>query len=320
MVNETKPFWFKRLPVLASHPAVWASHIAQHWNMEAFRPQNPMDPEKVRLALRHFMPELLPEYEALLSVTPDRPGEAQLLAMYNLPPFFSGCSNSISHRLGHHTLIRNYDFSLDGFSGVFRYEPLPDGGWIMGSAEGGWGYLDGLNHHGLAAAITFGGDFTVGNGFSIPLIVRYLLATSATVPEAVERLNSIPHRLVQNISLLDRMGCFSVVYTSPEGVSAADGLICCTNHQRQVQDSAHDEHRTVERFDHLLRMGGAISPQDFHKEPLYHRKFSNHFGTLYTVEIDPVTETVHYHWPEGQQLLATPASSEAEINILLSEN
>ncbi|PWW04762.1 hypothetical protein DFQ01_10644 [Paenibacillus cellulosilyticus] len=66
------------------------------------------------------MPELLPEYDALLAAMPNQPDMAQLIAQYNLRPFFSGCSSSVSHRLGHSTLM----------------------------------------------AITFGGQFTVGNGFN----------------------------------------------------------------------------------------------------------------------------------------------------------
>jgi predicted choloylglycine hydrolase len=320
MGNLMKHFWFKRLPVLRWNAATWVSHMEQYWNTDLFRPQDVISTEEVRLLLDRFMPELLPEFESLLSASPDHPGQAQLLAMYNLPPFFSGCSNSISHRSGHQTLIRNYDFGIDEFSGVFRYEPLPDGGWIIGSAECGWGYLDGLNHHGLAVAITFGGNFKVGSGFSIPLIVRYLLTTSKTVSEALERLYAIPHRLCQNISLLDREGRYSVVYTSPEGVTADHGLICCTNHQRQIEKSAHVEHRTVERFDHLLRMAGAVSPEDFLEDPLYNRRFSEHFGTLYTVEIDPISRTVHYHWPEGRQLFVSSESPETEIRIPLLGN
>ncbi|WP_374987761.1 carcinine hydrolase/isopenicillin-N N-acyltransferase family protein [Paenibacillus sp. R14(2021)] len=66
------------------------------------------------------------------------------------------------------------------------------------------------------------------------------VATSTTVSEAVRRLRSIPHRLAQNISLLDLEGHYAVVYASPEGVTVEHGLICCTNHQRERPESQYD--------------------------------------------------------------------------------
>ncbi|MBB6734834.1 C45 family autoproteolytic acyltransferase/hydolase [Cohnella zeiphila] len=314
-----KRYWFKRLPILEQNAAAWAAHTERHWNLEPYRPADPVPAEEVKLLIRQFMPELLAEFEALVSASPDRSGQAQMIAMHNLRPFFSGCSNSISLRSGYPTLIRNYDFATDGFSGVFRYEPTPDGGWIIGSAECGWGYLDGLNHHGLAVAITFGGSFEVGDGFSIPIIVRYLLRTCATVPEAAERLNALPHRLVQNLSLLDRDGRYCVVYASPDQVTAEHGLLCCTNHQQRIQESGHVEHGTVERFDHLFKRAGDVSPEVFLEPPLHSKRFSDQFGTLYTVEIDPRSGTVHYHWLEGRQLRVSPDSPETEFSIALSD-
>ncbi|MBM7566121.1 C45 family autoproteolytic acyltransferase/hydolase [Paenibacillus sacheonensis] len=318
MSSLTKTYRFRRLPAVRQDAEMWNSHIAEHWNLDLFRPQHPIRTPEAKELLEQYMPELLLDYVALLSAAPDLPGHAQMLAMYNLPPFFSGCSNSISLRRGHPTLIRNYDFGIHEFSGVIRHEPLPGGGWLIGSAEYGWGYLDGMNHHGLAAAITFGGSHAVGDGFSIPLIVRYVLATAATVSEAVKRLRAIPHRLAQNISLLDLEGDYAVVYASPEGVTVDHGLICCTNHQRERPESGHGEIRTLERFDHLFQMAGNISPADFLQEPLYNRQYSESFGTLYTVEIDPVSKSVHYHWPEGRELNVTSDSPETELIIPLA--
>ena len=318
MKTFQKSYWFKRLPILSSNAELWVSHMAQYWNLDIFRPQEPIDAHEVRLQLQRYMPELLTEFDALLAASHHQRDAAQLLAMYNLPPFFSGCSVSVSHSKGHHTLIRNYDMGINEFSGVFRYEDLADGGWIIGSAEGGWGYLDGMNHHGLAVAITFGGNFRVGDGFAIPIILRYLLTTCATVPEALERLRTIPHRLVQNIYLLDRDGRYSVAYTSPEGVTTDDGLVCCTNHQRQVQNAKHAAStRTEERFEHLLNMAGSVAPNDFLEQPLYNLAFSEHFGTLYTVEIDPICNTAHYHWPVGE-LCVSCELPETELEIELS--
>ena len=47
-----------------------------------------------------------------------------------------------------------------------------------------WGLLDGINDSGLAVSLTFGGRKDVGDGFAIPLVVRYVLETCDTVAEA----------------------------------------------------------------------------------------------------------------------------------------
>jgi Predicted choloylglycine hydrolase len=310
----SKTYWFKRLPAIGKNASEWASHCAAHWKLSSYQSEHVIPSSEVRLIMNQYMPELVPDYDAFLAALPQRPDMAQLVAGYNLRPFFSGCSNSVSTRLGYPTLIRNYDFPIHELAGVFRHEPLSDGGWIIGSAESGWGYLDGMNHHGLAVAITFGGKYTVSSGFSIPIIVRYLLATSRTVPEAVERLRRIPHRLAQNLLLLDREGRYSVVYTSSDGVSVDEGLICTTNHQRTVVDPKV-EHDTMERYDYLVRKAGKLSPSDFFDSPLYNSHFSDGYGTLYTVELDPRTGEANYYWPQGKHLTVSEKSEEQQFVI-----
>ena len=67
-----------------------------------------------------------------------------------------------------------------------------------------WGLLDGMNDAGLAVSLTFGGRACVGDGFGIPLVVRYLLETCATVAEARAALDRVPVNLAHNLTLVDR--------------------------------------------------------------------------------------------------------------------
>ena len=48
---------------------------------------------------------------------------------------------------------------------------------MLGMSDCLWGLLDGVNDAGLAVSLTFGGRRDVGDGFAIPLVVRYLLET-----------------------------------------------------------------------------------------------------------------------------------------------
>ena len=47
-----------------------------------------------------------------------------------------------------------------------------------------WGLLDGMNDAGLAVSLTFGGRPVLGDGFGIPLVMRYVLETCEDVAEA----------------------------------------------------------------------------------------------------------------------------------------
>ena len=75
---------------------------------------------------------------------------------------------------------------------------------VIGMADQLWGLLDGVNDRGLAVSFTFGGRRGVGRGFSIPIVVRYLLETCATVAEGVAALERIPVQAAYNVTLVDR--------------------------------------------------------------------------------------------------------------------
>ena len=54
-----------------------------------------------------------------------------------------------------------------------------------------------MNDAGLAVSLTFGGRPQVGDGFGIPLVIRYVLEVCETIEEAVRvlRRDSGPHVL-----------------------------------------------------------------------------------------------------------------------------
>ena len=61
-------------------------------------------------------------------------------------------------------------------------------GWagrrVIGMSDCLWGLLDGVNEDGLAISLAFGGRPVVGDGFGVPLVMRYVLQTCSTVDEA----------------------------------------------------------------------------------------------------------------------------------------
>jgi predicted choloylglycine hydrolase len=48
---------------------------------------------------------------------------------------------------------------------------------VIAMGDGLWGVLDGINEDGLAVSLTFGGRRVLGDGFGIPLIMRYVMET-----------------------------------------------------------------------------------------------------------------------------------------------
>ena len=69
-----------------------------------------------------------------------------------------------------------------------------------------WGLLDGINDAGLAISLTFGGRPQVGEGFGIPLIIRYVLETCRNTGEAMRALRRIPVQMSYNVTALDQEG------------------------------------------------------------------------------------------------------------------
>ena len=111
-----------------------------------------------------------------------------------------------------------------------------------------WGLLDGINDAGLAISLTFGGRRDVGDGFAIPLVVRYVLETCDTVAEARAALARIPVHAPQNLTLLDRSGEYLTAYVGPGRPAEFHALAATTNHQGKVEWPEYAQAiRTVER-------------------------------------------------------------------------
>ena len=71
-------------------------------------------------------------------------------------------------------LVRNYDYPASRLEGIV-YLTEWSGRRVLGMSDCLWGLLDGVNDAGLAVSLTFGGRRDVGDGFGIPIVVRYLL-------------------------------------------------------------------------------------------------------------------------------------------------
>ena len=182
-----------------------------------------------RHALKKFMPELIPAYEELVALAGGGDIAARYLSMYCPPPYLTGCTQ-VAWTTEPASLIRNYDYRPEMFEGVMLYS-----NWlqpVIGVLDCNWGLLDGMNESGLAASLTFGGRKVTGNGFGIPIVLRYILETCRTVKEAVKRLEKIPVHMAYTITLLDKQQDYATIYLSPDRAMVHTRERVGVNHQQ----------------------------------------------------------------------------------------
>ena len=87
---------------------------------------------------------------------------------------------------------------------------------MLGTGDCLWGLVDGVNDGGLAVSLTFGGRREVGEGFGVPLVIRYLLEVCDDVAAATEVLARLPHQLSYNVTLCDAGGSVATVMVAPD--------------------------------------------------------------------------------------------------------
>ncbi len=250
------------------------------------------------------MPELVPVYEQLIALAGGGDLESRFLSMYCPPAYMSGCSQ-VAWTKGSTSLIRNYDYSLKMFEGTQAYTHYLQP--VIGVTDCTWGLLDGMNASGLAASLTFGGRKVVGEGFGIPIIIRYILEVAHTVAEGLTILNRVPVHMAYNVTLVDASGDYATVYLSPDRSPVVVNTPVATNHQMEVEWGDYASLTgTIERKKFLDEM--ISSPDETEKSilkrflhpPLYNTNYEKSFGTLYTIIYKADTKTIEMHWPGNQ--------------------
>ena len=221
----------------------------------------------------------------------------RILSHYRPPPVLHGCSQALWLGDGGPALVRNYDFPLDIVSNRFEMT-LWSGRRIISKAQRPWGgCLDGLNEDGLVASLTHGGERAQGLGFSIILMLRYVLETCSRVKEAVAALSNIPVAMSQNVMLLDRTGAHATLFLRPGRKPDVNQDLTCTNHQQIVpfrSGSAIRQQALIDALsDPVMTLPDLVSR--FFKPPLYSRHAD--FTTVYTAIYWPQEGRVEYRWP-----------------------
>ena len=198
------------------------------------------------------MPELVGLYEQLCALVGGGDRQARFLSFWCPPPYLAGCSQAIWPGAAP-LLVRNYDYSPQAFDAIILRTNWNDRR-VIGTSDGMWGLVDGMNDAGLAASLTFGGRRVVGEGFGVPLILRYVLQTCVNVAQAVAVLKRVPTHMSYNVTVLDAQRHFATVYLSPDRAARVTHAAVATNHQERVEWSSHARlTATVERESYLLK-------------------------------------------------------------------
>jgi len=277
-------------------------------------------------ALKTHMPELVPIYEQLCELAGGGDLAARFLSFHNPPPYLSGCSQAIWPG-AKPMLVRNYDYNPRAFDKLILHTAW-GGRRVMGTSDGLWGLVDGINDAGLVVSLTFGGRRIVGEGFGVPLILRYILQTCDTVADARRALARLPTHMSYNVTVLDAKRDFATAFLAPDRPAQITHAAVATNHQERVEWEAHARMTaTVERERFLLqRLTLHVEPQEkfiraFLRPPLYSTAFDRGFGTLYTAVYRARERAMELHWPqavwqlsladfvEGSRMIYTPDQS-----------
>lgn len=252
-------------------------------------------------ALRRHMPELVPVYDRLVELAGGGDFAARLLALWCPTPYLTGCSQAVWTRTSP-LLVRNYDYHPLLWDGILL-SSCWTGRRVIGMIDSLWGVLDGINEDGLAVSLAFGGRPVVGEGFGMPLILRYVLETCGNVREAVAALTRVPSHMSYNVTLLDALGDHRTVFIAPDRPPAITRRPLATNHQRVVEWEAF-AHATAsldrERYLRTRLEDPTEGPerfiQRFLEPPLHRLRFHHGWGTLYTSVYEPRTTSMSLHW------------------------
>ncbi len=257
---------------------------------------------KCRSKLRQHLPQLVPTWERLVELAGGGDSVARMLSLYCPTAFLTGCTQAAWTR-NSPILVRNYD-----------YHPAMTEGTILRSAWNGtrvvamsdclWGVLDGINESGLSVSLAFGGRRVVGDGFGIPLILRYVLEFCFDTNSALAALAAVPSHMSYNVTVLDASGVTATVAIAPDRPMTVIDRAVATNHQGEPEWLAYEAvSASMER--EAFVQGRLLDPKEtrrsfsqrFKFAPLYRTDYDRGIGTLYTAIYRPNLRNVTYSWP-----------------------
>lgn len=270
-------------------------------------------------ALRTHMPELLPLWQRIVEAVGGGDLEARFLSLWCPRPYLAGCSQAAWTR-GAPLLIRNYDYHPSLWDGTLLCSAW-SGPPVLAMTDCLWGALDGVNEAGLSVALSFGGRKVVGEGFGMPIILRYVLETCTRTEEAVAVLERVPSHMAYNVTVLDAQATVRTVQVAPDRPARTSASPCATNHQDDEWPEYAAATKSIER--ERLLCGALASPEtsaewlvnQFLEPPLRGVAYASGHGTLYTAIYAPATQAVTLRWPGVERSWSLHDFREADVPL-----
>lgn len=260
--------------------------------------------------LRQHMPEMVPIWSHLAELVGGGNTATRFLSLYRPPPYLCGCSQAIWSRHEEVALVRNYDYAPHLCDGVVLLSAW-SGTAVIATTDCLIGVLDGMNEHGLAVALAFGGRRVRGDGFGIAIVLRYILESCTDTAEAVKVLRRVPVHMTYTVAVVDRHGDSATVFVAPDRSALVTDRIVSTNHQLDIEWPQHAQWTQTQRRERYLRAclsRSRTSLEDlidrFLLPPLYRRQWNRGSGTLYTSVCRPRHGVVDYLWPDSHWSLS----------------
>jgi len=308
--------------------AKWKAHLEEAWpayHRWFLREGESKRPSYLRSSrmLAQYMPELVPLWERLTALGGGGDHVARLLSLYRPTPYLAGCSQAVWSRPdgAEPLLVRNYDYHPALCEGTLLLTAW-HGTKVIAMSDCLWGVLDGLNEHGLAVSLAFGGRPDVGEGFGVPLVLRYVLEFSRTTEDAVRVLQRVPSHMAYNVSVLDASGAHATVEVGPEHAAVVSHDRVATNHQRHDLWPAHAVRTATEERKQVLeqRLDDAGETRagfidGFLEAPLFGTDYAHALGTLYTATYAPAGRWMELRWRDHAWRRSFAAFEEEELLV-----
>lgn len=174
------------------------------------------------------------------------------------------------------------------------------------------------------------------DGFICNMIGRLILENCATIEEAIELLEEIPHRRSFSYVLLDRSGRSVVVEASPRSVVARASRVS-TNHfellteenRYQMKDSLRREETMLSHLNNKTDAYSAFRMLNDSDQGVFSKKYSTASGTLHTASYFPHSLEVGFaigpdrlplmfdfsKWLQGERLYAKRINGKIDTEL-----
>ncbi|MCC5822275.1 MAG: C45 family autoproteolytic acyltransferase/hydrolase [Phycisphaerales bacterium] len=286
----------------------------------------PIEPGHCIGMLALHMPELMPAFHRLLELgagLDDQAALVRFLTLYRPPRMVRGCSQAVLFDAKGPALVRNYDHAPHLCDGVVLRSSLC-GTPVVAVTDCVWGALDGINAHGLAVALAFGGRRDTGEGFGSQLVLRYLLEVCRSVADMRAVLARMPVSMPYTFVGLDAGGDFVAAYTGPGRPARFEARAASTNHQGRIEWPSYARQcatvERLERIESLLQTPGITAEtveEQFLRPPLYRTDYDRGSGTLYTATYRPLAGTLGLRWGGGAAAFGLRSFRESAFPVRL---